>query len=148
MVHISKSYISAADVKKLHSDVKGYLKSGKLKKDIGLQKSIADQVILAEKETLRYELIFHYGLEYGVPSVLDLVDREYLLDSFLAKEGNPEFYISSAEDVFDMFSVDEGAEDFLDYLDSLIYNISDAEEHFDDPAAYKRRQEAEAEWDE
>lgn len=148
MVHISKSYISSTDVKKLRSDVQHYMKSGKLKRNADLQKSIADQVILAEKEVLRYELIFHYGLEYGIPSVLDLVDREYLIDSFLAKEGDPDFYITSSEDVFDMFSVDDGARDFLDYIDSLIYNISDAEEHFDDPAAYKRRQKAEAEWDE
>lgn len=148
MVHISKCYISAADVKKLRSDVQGYLKSGKLEKDIGLQQSIADQVILAEKETLRYEFIFHYGLEYGIPSVLDLVDREYLIDSYLAKEGDPEFYISSSEDVFNLFSIDDGAEDFLDYLNSLIYNISDAEKHFNNPAAYRREQEAEAVWDE
>jgi hypothetical protein len=153
MVHITESYITSADIKKFYDTVKDYMESGKLEKDPFLQKSIAHTIVMIEKETIRYQLIFDYGLEHGVPSVLDLVDREYLIDAFLTSNDSdcdPEEYLLNPNSIFDLFSAkpDDDGLWLLDHISANLDIIEEYEKQFADPVAYERQRREDAVYDE
>lgn len=154
MVHITESYIKSADIRKFYDALKDYMKSGKLAKDSFLQKIVANTIVMIEKETIRYELIFHYGFEHGIPEILDIVDREYLIDAFLASNDSdcdPEEHLLDPDSVFNIYSAAGDGDDGILLLDSISVDLDIIEEYerrFADPIAYKRKAAADAIYDE
>lgn len=100
-ISIMEEYISCRDMNSIMCDIETYHRA--IKTDESLRRSLAEKIILTEKEKIRMNAVIHYKLYKGVPEILELVDRDALVDAYIA-DGHYENYDS----------VDEMCEDLYD----------------------------------
>lgn len=141
---ITEEYISSADVCRIMDDIEKCHKSGELTANVSIREDIAKRIILAEKEQIRYALIFEYGLEYGTPSIIELVDRDTLIAAYIA-DGKHEA-VDTIEGMC-QYLIDEPYK-VCRWMEGVGLDIFDDYRRFQDPVSYDRRAKEEAIWDE
>lgn len=141
---ITEEYISSSEVCHIIDDIEKCQKSGELRCNPSVREDIAKRIILAEKEQIRYALIFDYGLEYGLPEIIDLVDREILISAYIA-DGKHE-PVDTVEGL-NLSLIDEPHK-VCQWMESVSADILDDYKRFKDPVDYDRKAKEEAIWDE
>lgn len=141
---ITEEYISSSEVCRIMDDIEKSHKSGELRCNPSVREDIAKRIILAEKEQIRYALIFDYGLEYGTPSIIDLVDREILISAYIA-DGKHEA-VDTIKGL-SQYLIDEPHK-VCRWMESVGADIFDDYRRFKDPTEYDRRAREEAIWNE
>ena len=141
---ITDEYISPSGICSIIDDIEKSHKSGELRCNPSVRKDIAKRIILAEKEQIRYALIFDYGLEHGQPEIIDLVDRDILISAYIA-DGKHE-PVDTVEGM-SQYLIDEPYK-ICRWMESVGADIFDDYRRFKDPASYDRRAKEEAIWDE
>lgn len=140
---IIEEYISSSEVCHIIDDIEKCQKSGKLASDASIREDIAKRIILAEKEQIRYALIFDYDLEYGQPSIIELIDRDTLIDAYIA-DGKHED-VDTIEGMC-QYLIDEPYK-VCRWIKNIGADIFDDYRRFKDPTEYDRRAKEEAIWD-
>lgn len=145
MRKITDSYISSEDARKLLDDVKKIYVNGKIVCDTHLIYDLAERLEPIEKEVIRYDLIFDYGFEHGIPEIIDILDRDTLIDAYVESDRGLNVY-ASADDIYEYLTTEP--KDYIDEIKDFIERISDGEKHFADPIAYEHQMKEDALWDE
>lgn len=143
MEHIMTGYITSQGVCKICDDIEKYTKSGEIVKNAKIRTEIAERIVLAEKEQIRYDLILHYGMQYGTPCICDIADRDALVEAYIAA-GYHDGY-DTAEFIAQKLLEDKR---IANWVESIGADIFDNERYLADPVAFERQARAEAVYDE
>lgn len=100
-VSIMEEYISCRDMNSIMCDIEYY--HNDIKKNESLRRSLAEKIILTEKEKIRMHAVVHCKLYKGVPEILELIDRDVIVDAYVAA-GRYENYDSVDEMCEDLYN--------------------------------------------
>lgn len=142
MASILDSYISSGEVCQICDKIEKH--PDQFKFDADIRNVVANSLVLMEKEQIRYALIFDYELQHSFPAVLELTEREQLIDSYISA-GKHDGY-DTLSDLADKL-IEEPLR-VVKWVESVVNDLFDDERHFGDPFAFENDMIVEAAYEE